>query len=298
MESRGRVIRRLLGIALIASALYVAAGVLILRFAVESALLPSTPNFIGPPPSSVHSVTTEGGSELLIRRYGKPLLGCVVLFPGQHGYAAKYDVRAYTEAGVEVLLLGYPGQDGASGSASLEELEQLASRAIKSAQESCPEGRTVIVGVSLGSMLAAYAAHNSQIAGLILVSTAPSLSAAIRTRLGSKWYSAPLVVLPVSRILPRDYSLAEALASLPDVSVDIFQGAEDVQTPLSNLEGVRQYPSRIALTIVPGGTHSTTFSRSLKAQIGSIRRMLLARSTLGFGNEPDSLHGAPHPSAA
>lgn len=298
MESSGKVIRWLLGIALLASALYVASGVLLVRFAIGSALLPSTPSFIGPQPDSVDRVTTGDGNELLIRRYGKPLLGCVVFFPGQHGYAGKYDLSAYMEAGIEVLLLGYPGQDGALGSASLDELGQLASRAMKSAEASCPEGRVVLLGVSLGSMLASYAARDSRIAGLILVSTAPSLSAAIRTRLRSKWYSAPLAALPLSRLLPRDYSLAEALEAIPEVGVEIFQGTEDAQTPLSDLEGLLPPPPRVRLTKVSGGTHSTTFSRALEAQLASIRRILLARGTLGRSNERDSVHDQPHPSAA
>lgn len=268
------IVRRVFWLLLTGIALYFATGTSILRFAIASQLFPHTPAFSGQAPDSVERVESEEGNELLIRRYGKAHVGCVVLFPGQHGYAAKYDARPYTSAGLEVLLLAYPGQDGASGSATLEEIEDLALRAVRRAIESCHENSVVLLGVSLGATLAAYSSRDSNLAGLVLVATAPSLSAAIRVRLASKWYLMPLSLLPLSRILSHDYSLSEALLRAPAHGVVIFQGTEDQQTPISDLRDTLSLVEGLRIVRVLGGTHSTTFSMSQDAQISTITGLL------------------------
>jgi len=239
-----------------------------------SQLFPHTPDFHGQIPASVDHVDSGGGNELLIRRYGNAHIGCVVFFPGQHGYDIKYDTGPYTSAGLEVLLLAYPGQDGAAGEATLEEVEDLARRAVRRAKESCPADRVVLLGVSLGAMLAAYASRDAGLAGLVLVATAPSLSEAIRVRLASRWYLMPLGILPVSRILPHDYSLTESLLQPHARDVAIFQGTEDRQVPISDLDSALSRVQGLRMVQVTGGTHSTTFPLSRDAQISVIRGML------------------------
>jgi alpha-beta hydrolase superfamily lysophospholipase len=261
-------------IALAGIALYFATGVWVLRFAMAGLLFPHTPDYGGPSPDSIERVESEEGNELLIRRFGKAHIGCVVFFPGQHGYAAKYDPGPYTEAGLEVLLLAYPGQDGASGSATLANIEDLARRAVGRATESCPANRVVLLGVSLGAMLAAYAGHGVELSGLVLVAAAPSLSGAISVRLASRWYLAPLGILPLSRILPHDYSLTESLVKGPVGGVVIFQGTDDEQTPISALSDEFSSSNGIRVVRVPGGTHSTTFAASREAQISTIKSAL------------------------
>lgn len=268
------IVRWVLGASLLVSVLYFVVGAGLVRFAIGGALLPRTPAFSGPPPDSVERVTSEGGNELLIRRYGKARTGCVVFFPGQHGYASKYEVGIYTAAGLEVLLLAYPGQDGALGSASLDEVEGLASRAVRRANESCPSSKVVLLGVSFGALLAAYTSRTSEPAGLVLVSTAPSLSAAIRNRLKSRWYLAPLGVLPLSRVLRRDYTLVEALENSHADGTAIFQGTNDEQTPLSDLIDTSHHVEALRVVRVPGGSHSTTFTLAQDAQVVAIHRML------------------------
>jgi alpha-beta hydrolase superfamily lysophospholipase len=202
-----------------------------------------------------------------------------VFFPGQHGYDAKYDPGPYTAAGYEVLLLAYPGQDGASGSATLEDIEDLASRAVRRANESCPENTVVILGVSLGAMLAAYSGRGAEPAAVVLVATAPSLSAGIHARLSSKWYLAPLQLLPLSRILPYDYNLAESLVHAPANRVVIFQGTEDQQTPIADLGNTLRQVEGLRMVRVLGGTHATTFALSQEAQITTITEAIRSRST-------------------
>ena len=110
--------------------------------------------------------------------------------------------------------------------------------------------------------------------GLILESAAPSFSSAIRLRLTSRWYLAPLALLPVSRLLTHDYSLAEALSSTLDVPAVVFQGTADSETPLSVLRAAG-VPGNLKLVVVSGGAHSTTYllarGRIIQATLSMLR---------------------------
>ena len=123
-------------------------------------------------------------------------------------------------------------------------------------------------------MVAAYSIVDKKVAGLILESTAPSLSAALTTRLHSRWYLKPLLALPVRQLLHHDYSLAEALASQVSLPVVIFQGTADQQTPIELLHFKGDNPARIELIAVVGGTHSNTYLIANKAIIATMKRLL------------------------
>jgi len=198
----------------------------------------------------------------------------VVFFPGQHGATAGYSFANYTAAGLAVFAIAYPGQDGASGRTELSEIEDLVDRAIATVGNTCSLNRTVFVGVSLGAMLAAYASRSTKPAGLVLLSAAPSLSVAIRVRLRSHWALAPLSLLPLRTLLTHDYSLVESLRQSPSNQVVIFQGTHDEQTPIELLHGPDVLLTSVRLIGVPGGTHSTTFVLSQKAQLSTILKML------------------------
>lgn len=214
------------------------------------------------------------GNELLVRRYGQAKVGCVVFFPGQHGLTAAYRFANYTAAGLAVFAFAYPGQDGASGRTELGEIEGLVDRAVTKVADTCPLNRTVFVGASLGAMLAAYASHSTKPAGLLLLSAAPSLSSAIRIRLRSHWFLAPLSLLPLSTLLKHDYSLAEGLRQASITQVVILQGMRDDQTPIEFLRDPYILSTGVQVIGVSGGTHSTAFSLSQKAQLSIIFKML------------------------
>lgn len=210
--------------------LYFAVGAYLLRFALEPLVLPhvaasahtSAPLFL--------RISGDDGNAMLVRRYGTPRVGCVVFFPGRHGLISAYEKNlfpAFSAEGIAVLAVAYPGQNGAPGTPHLPEILALAAQVAASAQATCPGHRVAVYGHSLGSMVAAYAAGRSHPTGLILESAAPSFSSAIRLRLNSRWYLAPLALLPVSRLLTHDYSLAEALSSTRDVPAVVFQGMAD-----------------------------------------------------------------------
>jgi alpha-beta hydrolase superfamily lysophospholipase len=265
----------LLGLLIVAASAYFAGGAWLMRYRLEPLLFPriSLPRTAA---IKVRSITGEHGNSLLVRKYGNPSVGCVVFFPGQHGNIAAYEsdlFPAFTAQGLAVLAISYPGQNGAAGRANLSEIPALIQRAVAELGGECPSSRTVFYGRSLGSMLAAYSASRSVPAGLILESAAPSLSAALRVQLASRWYLKPLVLLPISKLLAHDYSLPEALLKAPALPVVLFQGTADTQTPLKLLEDIK-LPSNLLLVPVAGGTHSTTFVLARRQLVATALSML------------------------
>jgi hypothetical protein len=256
-------------LALLVPALYFAVGVCTLRFGLDGILFPRTAAGESSVATATTSFKSPSGNELLVRQYGRANAGCVVFFPGQHGANPSYDFTNHVSAGLAVFFLAYPGQDGAAGRTHLDEIEQLVGMALTEVSKACTPSRVVFVGVSLGSVLATYASHSMKPAGLVLSSTAPSLSSAIRVRLRSHWFSVPLSWLPLSDLVPHDYSLAEGLGHWPDARVVIFQGTDDVQTPIELLQRPGVLPGDARLVSIPGGTHSTTFALSRHAQLSA-----------------------------
>lgn len=257
--------------------LYFIVGAYFLRFALEPMVLPHiavSPHTDAP---LFLRVSSSDGNGVLVRRYGTPKVGCVLFFPGQHGLIPAYEESlfpAFSAQGIAVLAVAYPGQNGAPGIPHLPEVFALAAQVAASAKAACPGHRVVIYGRSLGSMIAAYIANRSHPTGLILESAAPSFSSAIRLRLKSRWYLAPLALLPISILLTHDYSLAEALPPTLNTRAVVFQGTADSVTPLSALSAAG-LPGNLRLVAVFSGAHSTTYilarSRLLQATLTMLR---------------------------
>ena len=259
--------------------LYFVGAALVLRFGMDRLLFPRTPAFTGPQAEAMFSIKSDSGNKLLVRRYGQARLGCILFFPGQHGAGRAYNFTDYVSSGFAVFQLAYPGQDGAAGRARLGEIEKLAGDAVHTIGEACPADRIVFIGVSLGGMLGAYAVKSGQPAGLVLVSAAPSMSSAIRVRLQSHVALAPIAWLPLSHLVPHDYSLAEALARAPGIPVVIFQGTQDDQTPIELLRSSDIPDGEVKVLEVTDATHSNAFSLSSAAQVSAILAMLPRNGT-------------------
>lgn len=274
-------LRALLLAAMTLLATYFAAGACLLRFALDPLV------FLHIAPASrtatppLLRIPGPGGSAMRLRRYGTPEVGCVLFFPGRHGLLPAYEkglFEALTAHGIGVLAVAYPGQNGAPGRTLLSNITTLAAQAVVAARSNCAGRRIVVYGRSLGSMVAAYAAGQSHPAGLVLESAAPSLSSAIRLRLQEHWYLAPLALLPVSRIIPHDFSLIEALSDTRRMPSIVFQGTADIVTPLPTLRAGGIPPS-LQLVMVPGGGHSNTYVLAQDRIAQTIRCMLLAAHT-------------------
>jgi pimeloyl-ACP methyl ester carboxylesterase len=274
-------VRSLLLLLAVFLVLYFGVAIYVLHFQLESSLLPRVALPRGTSEQSMHHVSGQSGNVMLVRRYGVPEVGCVVFFPGQHGGISLYEKNlfpAYVANGFAVFALAYPGQDGAPGRSDLSEVQPLVQQALTIVGNTCPPAKTIFVGRSLGSMLAAYAAGAIQPAGLILEGAAPSLSSAVLVRLRSHWYLAPLAHLPVSKILAHDYSLTNALSSSPKLPIVIFQGTADDQSPISALRTIGSLPQNAHLVAVQGGTHSNTFLLAGESIVQTALRMVRRRT--------------------
>jgi hypothetical protein len=259
------------------AALYFGSAAYVCHFEIEQLLFPTVAWAGVHDEQSLHLVPGRHGNSLLVRQYGKPQVGCVVFFPGQHGGIARYQkdlFPAYAANGLAVFALSYPGQDEAPGRAKLDEIQFLSKKALDVVRAACPLSKTVLVGRSLGSMVAAYATQGIRPAGLILEAAAPSLSSAVLVRLRSHWYLSPLAGLPVSKLLPHDYSLAEALTVTPSFPVVVFQGTADEHTPIGLLRPAGVIPAGARLVPIPGGTHSNTYRLVLKDYVDVALRMI------------------------
>jgi hypothetical protein len=258
-------------------ALYVGAATYILHFQISRVLFPHIASVNSVSAQDTQQIIGQSGNGMLLRRYGSPQIGCVVFFPGQHGGNASYEAKlipSYVANGMTVFALAYPGQDGAQGRSDLGEVQSLALQALSVVSQTCPPSKTVFVGRSLGSMVAAYTAGVVHPAGLVLESAAPSLSSAILGHLRSHRYLFPLTYLPVSSLLEHDYSLAEALPTTPPFPVVVFQGMADDQTPIEALLTTGTLPQNSRLIAVPHGTHSNTYLLVLEPYVQAAIQML------------------------
>jgi len=256
---------------------YVVAAACLLRFDLDRWLFPSAPL---QPASKAFTQTFRlaghDGAAMVVRRFARTessgSLGCVVYFPGHEGGLDRYARDLFPDlerAGLVVYAVAYPGQDGAPGSARLDEVQSLATTIVSTIVATCGRTRTAVAGRSLGAMIAAYASADTSPAGLVLESTAPSLSAGIRGTLRQHWLLRPLVLLPIGRILAHDFSLAEALP--PRLHVVIFQGSADTRTPIGDLSiEAAQSP----IVVIDGGTHTDMLERAKPAMIATMLDMI------------------------
>lgn len=258
--------------------IYFGIGAYLLRYRLAPFVLPHTET-----PTAAPALRSLDGraDAFLIRRYGEPREGCVLFFPGQHGELRAYETglfHAFTERGIAVLAVAYPGQDGAPGAPDLKRLQTRGMQTLAAAKAVCGEHRVVLYGRSLGSGVAAYSAAGQGSAGLMLEATAPSLASVIRMRLKKHWFLAPWAVLPMSTLLAGDYSLNEALAQTQLASVVDYQGMADDETPLSAL---RAAPGLGKLHVVEvfSGTHSTTYRLAEGQMVETARSMLRQQQT-------------------
>ena len=112
-------------------------------------------------------------------------------------------------------------------------------------------------------------------AGIILEGVSPSLSIAVNNYLNSKWYLSPLRALPTGLLLPKDYDLNEPFSLLLTTPVSIFQGTNDSQTPLSQLQKSWSYGDNVSLHIVKTGEHSNTYIQATNEIVKVAKDMLV-----------------------
>ena len=222
-------------------------------------------------------------NQLLVREYGREYdqatRQCLVFFPGRHGGVNKYEqsiFSAFQKHDFKVFSFSYPGQDGALGQVEkIASLVKLIEEAMQVILLECLPEKTIVYGRSLGATVAIHSISNTKVSGFILESVAPALSIAVNNHFNSTWYLKPLTLLPIALLLPKDYDLNEPLAALKTTPVSIFQGANDLQTPLSQLQQQWTYASNVSLHIVKTGEHSNTYSQAINDIVNEAKNMLV-----------------------
>jgi surfactin synthase thioesterase subunit len=218
-------------------------------------------------------------NELLVREYGRSEDQCIIFFPGRHGGVKKYEetlFKTFQKNNFKVFSISYSGQDGAIGQVNdIAVLIKLITDAMKAISLSCPPEKTIIYGRSLGATVAANSVRVTKVSGVILESVAPSLSIAVNNYLKSKWYLSPLRALPISTLLPKDYDLSKPLSLLVTTPVSIFQGTNDSQTPLNQLQQSWDYADNVSLHVVKTGGHSDTYIQATNEIVKVAKDMLV-----------------------
>jgi pimeloyl-ACP methyl ester carboxylesterase len=251
--------------------LYFIVGAILLRFALERSLILSAELPSGAVDGERVTFPSIGGKALTARTLGSGASGCVVVFPGRHGPSTAYEsaiVPPLRRGGVKVYLIAYPG------GALPGDILDLSRLAVSEVETKCGNSNVVLLGRSLGSMVAAYASRDSHVAGLVLESTSPRLSTAIRREIHRRWYLRPVGLLPVEHLLTEDYSLGSALQASNVPKTVIFQGTDDEQTPMIDLTASDALPVGATMLPVAGATHSDVFSRALPRYLETIFDML------------------------
>jgi acetyl esterase/lipase len=273
---------------------YAVAGACLLRFDLDRLLFAASPAPVASAGfAEAFRLPGHDGAAMLVRRFDGAMpaqrLGCVVWFPGHQGGFDRYARELFPDlekAGLVVYAVAYPGQDGAPGPARIDDVQALSATAVSSVVAACGRTHTVVAGRSLGGMVAAYAAGVAPPAGLVIESTSPSLSAGIRAALRDRWFLRPLALLPVDRLVPHDFSLAEAVPS--ELHVVIFQGSADTRTPLADLWPDATEPAHPPIVVVDGGTHTDTLQRAKPAMIATMLGMIRgSEEAAAAGTEDD-----------
>lgn len=276
--------------------LYFALGALLIHCTIDKAVLRYAGSGIHP--SSMASVViATGNGSVSVPSVGSGSAGCVLIFPGQHGRNATYEasiVPALTVHGVTVYLFSY---DAVRPPATLtfENIFTLARGTTRALGQRCGRGRLVVVGRSMGAMVAAYAVSATKAAGLVLDSASPQFAVAIRTRLTQRWFTRPWLLLPIERLLPDDYSLREALSKAPLVRGVIFQGSDDRRTPLRDLQKPGSVPAQLSLIPIAGARHSNVYLVAHKTYVAAILAMLGIDASAAVKSSVSAPVGPPRP---
>ncbi|TZF90712.1 alpha/beta hydrolase family protein [Cognatilysobacter lacus] len=279
--------------ALAAAILCLTTLVLVIRLRTDQLLFPNVPGTSTAPVVASLAAGRSSSGRMLLRGYGVDRLGCVLFFPGQHGGIANYEktlIPSLASQGIRVFAASYPGQDGAPGAADVDGVKVQASKAVLFASGVCGPERTVVVGRSLGTMVAAESLNTVPAAGLVLISAAPSLSAAFHAQLRTHWYTRPLRMLPASAFVQRDISLTGALGERSLVPLVIFQGTRDLRTPLELLRIPGVVPHGAQIVMVAGGTHENTYLLANHRIVEAVKWLLSSHES-DNSSAPNPLRG-------
>ncbi|MFG6487549.1 alpha/beta hydrolase [Roseateles sp. BYS78W] len=206
------------------------------------------------------SVAVADGVDVPVYLAGNVDGGCVILFPGQHGLAGGFEGQLaplMASRGIATFTATYAARpDGPR--LTLEQARRFALEVVRQVEQRCGR-RYLVIGRSLGSMLAAYATRGHRPAALLLEGASPSLAAALRSAMTPLLGRRLASWMPLERLLTTNYNLQDALGAEPRFPVTIIQGARDVRTPASDLTEPGAVPAWVEIVPVPDADHQGTW---------------------------------------
>jgi pimeloyl-ACP methyl ester carboxylesterase len=216
-------------------------------------------------------------------------IGCAVFFPGQHGLSGQFESHVaplLASRGVAVFTATYASTPNGQR-LTLEQAEAYALEVVDQVERRCGH-RYVVVGRSLGSMVAAYAVRNHHPAALLLEDASPSLASAVRSVLRPRLGSRLVDLMPIEWLLTTNYSLWDALGTERRFPVTVIQGTRDLQTPISALTAPRAVQSWIEIVPVKDADHEGTWQAVMPPYTDRIVGVLL-------NSAPSALRPEQHP---
>lgn len=204
------------------------------------------------------------GDEALIREYisGSGKL-CAFYFPGQGGGIPKYEKEIFVhslERNISIYAISLPGYEGAGGKSTYESVLKMGQMAVEYINDNteCKIFESVFIGRSLGSVVALRIAAAVHPKGLLLDSTATSLSVVVRNEMHKKLFLKAASILPIEMLMEFNPRMEDTMEVLSNTPIVIFQGELDTLTPYQGVKEFTKNYNNIEFIKVKDGTHSTT----------------------------------------
>jgi hypothetical protein len=239
---------------------------MVLRFNLDALIQPPI-DFLKPTQSVFYSYKSAELDELTLRRYGEDNQACAIFFPGRSGAIASYEKSLFplfTEVGLQVFALSYPGQDGNSGKLKLATLSEQVENALEHINDFCSMNTTVFVGRSLGSTVAVFAALKWQPKSIFLEGASGDLASVISVKIAEQGALQSISYSLIKYFLQNNFEINRPLLDYLSKGGKgvIFHGELDSVTPFSSLKSrLIQHPN-LKLFVIEGANHSNTYLKA------------------------------------
>lgn len=211
------------------------------------------------------------GVDMPVYSAGNIELGCIVIFPGQHGPASGFESRItmlMASRGVATFTATYASTPNGPR-LTLGQAKEFAQEVVGEVEKRCGQ-RYVVVGRSLGSMVAAYGAKKHRPAALLLEGASPSLASAVRSAL-KPWLGQRLADwMPIERLLRTNYNLQDALGDEQHFPVTIIQGTRDLQTPMADIVESGAVPTWVEIVPIKDADHHGAWQAAMPQYVDRI----------------------------
>jgi len=214
-------------------------------------------------PLTPQTADFDGGRAHYHLHKGPEAIGTIVVFHGNAGSACDraFYAEMFRDQPYDVMLAEYPGYAGLGGRPSQAGILAVAVEIAKIARRTAPNGPVILLGESIGSGVATYAAARVRVDGLILIS--PYTSIRELASLHFPW-------LPAGWILKNPFP-ADEWAKDVQAPVLVLHGRNDETIPFEM--GRRQsaaFPDLRAFVELPEAGHNDWLDAGGTLSVGAL----------------------------